>query len=100
MTLGQRTGKPSLVGRRGNFYQFTAIDDCTRLRIPKIYPRNNQKTAILFLDYVLSQLPFAVETIQTDNRGGVPVRVALASSSQRSDLRGEPRSLIDRAFGV
>ncbi|WP_372477383.1 hypothetical protein [Nocardia australiensis] len=33
----------------------------------KIYPRNNQKTAILFLDYVRSQLPFAVETIRTDN---------------------------------
>ncbi|MEV6258871.1 DDE-type integrase/transposase/recombinase [Nocardia sp. NPDC051911] len=55
------------VGRRGKFYQFTAIDDCMRLRILKIYPRNNQKTAIQFLDYVLPQLPFAVETIQTDN---------------------------------
>ncbi|WP_228838971.1 DDE-type integrase/transposase/recombinase [Nocardia amamiensis] len=55
------------VGRRGKFYQFTAIDDCTRLRIMRIYPHNNQKTAIQFLDYVLSQLPFAVETIQTDN---------------------------------
>lgn len=55
------------VRRRGKFYQFTAIDDCTRLRIMKIYPRNNQKTAIQFVDYVLSQLPFAVETIQTDN---------------------------------
>jgi transposase len=55
------------VGRRGKFYQFTAIDDCTRLRIMKIYPRLNQKTAIQFLDYVLSQLPFAVEKIQTDN---------------------------------
>ncbi|MFR9774316.1 helix-turn-helix domain-containing protein, partial [Nocardia sp. SC052] len=57
---GTPTVKP--VGRRGKFYQFTAIDDCTRLRILKIYPRNNQKTAIQFLDYVLSQLPFAVET--------------------------------------
>lgn len=53
--------------RRGKFYQYTAIDDCTRLRVLKIYPKNNQKTAIQFLDYVLSQLPFAVETIQTDN---------------------------------
>nr|WP_027927470.1 IS481 family transposase [Amycolatopsis benzoatilytica] len=55
------------VGRRGKFYQFTAIDDCTRLRILKIYSTLNQKTAIQFLDYVLSQLPFAVEKIQTDN---------------------------------
>ncbi|MEU7768530.1 hypothetical protein AB0B25_25940 [Nocardia sp. NPDC049190] len=55
------------VGRRGKFCQFTAIDDCARQQILKIYPRNSQKTAIQFVDYVLSQLPFAVETIQIDN---------------------------------
>jgi Integrase core domain len=33
----------------------------------RIYPRNNQKNAIQFVDYVLSQLPFGVEMIQTDN---------------------------------
>ncbi|WP_433679943.1 hypothetical protein [Nocardia sp. CA-119907] len=62
------SGGPAVkpVGRRGKFYQFTAIDDCTWLRGMRIYPRNNQKTAIQFLDYVLSQPPFAVETIQTD----------------------------------
>ena len=38
------------------YYQFTAIDDCTRLRVMKIFDRNNQKNAIQFLDYVLSRL--------------------------------------------
>ena len=33
----------------------------------RIYPKNNQKTAIQFLDYVLEKLPFQVEVIQTDN---------------------------------
>ena len=51
------------------FYQFTAIDDCTRLRVLRIYPRCNQKTAIQFLDYLLAKLPFRVEVIQTDNGG-------------------------------
>ena len=54
-------------GRRKRFYQYTAIDDCTRLRILRIYPKSDQKTAIQFLDYVLSRLPFQVEKIQTDN---------------------------------
>jgi transposase-like protein len=49
------------------FYQFTAIDDCTRIRVLRIYPRCNQKTAIQFLDYFLAKLPFRVESIQTDN---------------------------------
>lgn len=54
-------------GARKKHYQFTAIDDCTRLRVLRVYPRNNQKTAIQFIDYVLEKLPFSVECIQTDN---------------------------------
>ena len=52
---------------RRKFYQFTAIDDCTRLRVLRIYPQLNQKTAIQFVDYVLSRLPFSVQVIQVDN---------------------------------
>ena len=52
---------------RKKYYQFTAIDDCTRLRVLRIYPRLNQKTAIQFVDYVLQRLPFPVQVIQTDN---------------------------------
>jgi hypothetical protein len=58
---------PARSGRRGKYYQFTAIDDCTRLRVLRIYPQCNQKTAIQFVDYVLDRLPFKVEVIQTDN---------------------------------
>lgn len=54
-------------GRKKRFYQFTAIDDCTRLRVLRIYDRLNQKTAIQFVDHVLEKLPFVVEKIQTDN---------------------------------
>jgi transposase InsO family protein len=52
---------------RRKFYQFTAIDDCTRLRVLRVYPKLNQKTAIQFVDYVLERLPFPVQVIQTDN---------------------------------
>ncbi len=54
-------------GARKKHYQFTAIDDCTRIRVLRIYPRNNEKTAIQFIDYVLEKLPFGVECVQTDN---------------------------------
>jgi transposase InsO family protein len=56
-----------LPGSRRKHYQFTAIDDCTRLRVLRIYPQLNQQTAIQFLDYILERLPFRVEVIQTDN---------------------------------
>jgi transposase InsO family protein len=55
------------LGRRRKYYQFTAIDDCTRLRVLRLYPAADQKAAIQFLDYVRQRLPFRVETIQTDN---------------------------------
>jgi hypothetical protein len=52
--------------RKKRYYQFTAIDDCTRIRVLRIYERNTQKSAIQFMDYVLAKLPFAVEVVQTD----------------------------------
>jgi transposase InsO family protein len=56
-----------LAGSRKKHYQFTAIDDCTRLRVLRIYERCNQATAIQFIDYVLAKLPFEIHSIQTDN---------------------------------
>jgi len=52
---------------RKRYYQYTAIDDCTRLRVLKIYEHNNQANAIRFVDYTLSNLPFRAEVIQTDH---------------------------------
>ena len=54
-------------GTKRKHYQFTAIDDCTRLRVLRVYDHLNQKTAIQFIDYVFEKLPFRVEVIQTDN---------------------------------
>jgi transposase InsO family protein len=54
-------------GTRKRFYQFTAIDDCTRIRVLKIYDACNQKTAIDFVNAVVRRLPFRVLVLQTDN---------------------------------
>lgn len=58
--------EPLKGSRKKRYYQFTAIDDCPRLRILHIYDRCNQKTAIQFADFVLEKLPFEVRSIQTD----------------------------------
>ena len=47
-------------------YQYTAIDDATRVRALKIYQRHNQKNAINFIDYVIDKFPFRIHTIRTD----------------------------------
>ena len=54
-------------GRRLKRYQFTAIDDATRVRALRIYERHNQQSAIDFLDYVVERFPFRIHTVRTDN---------------------------------
>ena len=54
-------------GTQTRLYQFTAIDDCTRIRVLKVYDRCNQRTAIRFIDDVRRRLPFRIQVVQTDN---------------------------------
>jgi transposase InsO family protein len=54
-------------GSRKRLYQFTAIDDCTRIRVLKVFDACNQATAIRFIDDVLKRLPFRILVVQTDN---------------------------------
>jgi transposase InsO family protein len=56
-----------LPGSRKRLYQFTAIDDCTRIRVLKVFDACNQATAIRFIDDVVRRLPFRVHVVQTDN---------------------------------
>ena len=54
-------------GSRKRLYQFTAIDDCTRIRVLKVFDACNQTTAIRFIDDVFTRLAFRVHVVQTDN---------------------------------
>ena len=63
LTLKRKRGGPV---RR---YQYTAIDDATRVRALKIYKRHTQANAIDFIDYiecVVEKFPFRIQTIRTD----------------------------------
>ena len=51
---------------RNGAYQFTAIDDCTRLRTIRIYPNKKAENTIHFLGEILNTFPFPVQRIQTD----------------------------------
>jgi transposase InsO family protein len=64
-----------LKGAKKKHSQFTAIDDCTRLRVLRIYDRLGQKSAIQFVDDVLEKLPFHVERIQTGNGSAFQAQV-------------------------
>ena len=54
-------------GQRIKRFQYTAIDDCTRIRALKIYEHHNQASAVDFINYVVDKFPFRIKTIRTDN---------------------------------
>jgi len=72
-------------GTRRRLYQFTAIDDCTRIRVLKIYEACNQRTAIRFIDEVRRRLPFRVQVVQTDN--GAEFQSAFHWHLEQEDIR-------------
>jgi transposase InsO family protein len=51
---------------RAKCYQFTAIDDCTRLRVLRLYTNKKADSAVHFLFEVLDAFPFPIQRIQTD----------------------------------
>lgn len=54
-------------GKKVRRFQYTAIDDATRIRALKIYEKHTQANAIDFVDYVVEKFPFRIHTIRTDN---------------------------------
>ncbi len=48
-------------------FQYTAIDDATRIRALQVYDHHNQDCAIAFVDEVVRSFPFRIRQIRTDN---------------------------------
>ena len=54
-------------GKRIKRFQYTAIDDATRVRELKVSEKHNQACAIDFINYVVDRFPFRIKMIRTDN---------------------------------
>lgn len=54
------------VGYR-RMFQYTAIDDCSRYRVLRLYAQANVRTSVAFLAELLRVLPFRIRRLQTDN---------------------------------
>lgn len=47
-------------------YQYTAVDDCTRYQVIRLYSRRTAANTLLFLECVTEEMPFPIQRIQTD----------------------------------
>ena len=62
---------------RSKWFQYTAIDDCTRVRILRLYRRQNHHSSLAFLREVTAAFPFQIRKIQVDNGTEFPLLFAL-----------------------
>jgi transposase InsO family protein len=72
-----------LLGRKA--YQYTAIDDCTRFRVLRLYRELNQRSSVDFLGEVRRALPFPIHQLQCDN--GTEFSLDFALTVQEAGIR-------------
>jgi len=47
-------------------YQYTAIDDYTRLKVVRLYPNKKAESTLALIEQVLTHFPFPIQRLQTD----------------------------------
>lgn len=47
-------------------YQYTAVDDCTRIRVLALFNRRTAGNSVQFLELAIEEFPFPIQRIQTD----------------------------------
>ncbi len=50
-----------------HLYQWTAIDECTRIRFVYGFEEHTPENSVKFLNMIVNVFPFKIQTIQTDN---------------------------------
>ena len=69
------------------WFQYTALDDCTRFRILRLYPRKNHLTSLEFFSTIRDALPFTIRKLQVDNGTEFSLAFALAVQEAGTRLR-------------
>ena len=74
------------IAGRGAF-QYTALDDCTRFRVLRLYRRLHQSSSLAFLAELCRAFPFRIRKLQCDNGHEFPFGFALAVQALGIRLR-------------
>jgi len=62
---------------RQRYFQYTALDDCTRFRVLRLYRQLNQHSSLAFLREFRDAMPFPIRKVQSDNGTEFPLAFAL-----------------------
>ena len=47
-------------------YQYTAVDDCTRISCLALFDRRTAANSVIFLEQIIEEMPFPIQRIQSD----------------------------------
>ena len=67
-----------------HLYQWTAIDECTRIRFVYGFEEHTPENTVKFLKMLFKALPFKIQTIQTDN--GTEFTYKFISETEKSPM--------------
>jgi transposase InsO family protein len=62
---------------RQRYFQYTALDDCTRFRVLRLYRYLNHRSSVAFLRELREAMPFQIRKLQCDNGTEFPLDFAL-----------------------
>ena len=78
---------PSAVKVAKGLFQYTATDDCMRMRVLALYPRRTAKMSVRFLhEHVLKEFPFPIQRIHRESPM-IPSTVVESSLGWNSNWR-------------
>lgn len=72
-------------------YQWTAIDECTRVRFVYAFEEHTEENSVKFLKMLVKVFPFKIQTIQTDN--GMEFTYKYISDTEESPFDKELKTL-------
>ena len=76
--------KECLINEMPKLYQYTAVDECTGLRVRYIFDEHSNWNSIRFLNYVRKKMPFDIKCVQADN--GTEFTTVLVCSVTKSEF--------------
>src|SRR5262249_43322332 len=62
---------------RQRYFQYTALDDCTRFRVLRLYRHLNHRSSLAFFRELRQAMPFPIRKLQCDNGTEFPLEFAL-----------------------
>jgi len=62
---------------RQRYFPYTALDDCTRFRVLRLYRHLNHRISLTFFRGLREAMPFPIRKLQCDNGTAFPLEFAL-----------------------